>query len=363
MSNYLRSIFPSNLLFLLSHKMESIHSLTIENFQEIVYRIDFTQVDQVFNTISMFIDNAPFMARVVSFLIEECCFKNKAFDELFRKHFESKSGIPDIDLSRCIYASYLGARTNISEISKVSNTFSSISITSDELKNYENNLEIFYSFAILKHLSFNKKICTEKLMILNPTNVIKAIIRDQSPFNISILIQTAQYLDFLEIIAKSIDQLTLKNEIIACIFINFFSSPAVYYQSGYGERLENSIMKRLIKGDALEFCLKVADREMLGRLLNENFECPCSEKISIESFKEMNFKSKGEFFDAFLKLTSPSISHFLSYLEMFKQDFKLNETERAELLDSIKKFHSQNVGYLTIALGKLVEFGIVNSKE
>ena len=350
--------------------MENVPFINDSNFNEIVNRVNFNSFDAICSQIGDFIDHSPFMSKNISFFILECINYNRAFEDAFKIRIFEKSGNSDIDLSRCIYATYLGANTNICEIKAVSNIFSSQTLESEELKNYDNRIENFYCLSILREMCFDLRECVGKLLYLSPECVINAIIKDQSFFNLSVLVKMCKYLDFFEILASKINQITKKNEIIGSIFLNYFSDLNKIRNTNFKEasgqqEAKNEVMRSLLQGDSLDYCLKIANKQSLGILLNKKFEDQQLKKISLAVFNEvgMEAKTKSEFFDSFILLTSPSISHFLSYLEQFKKKFKLTKKEQIEFIAKLKTFHSQNTGYLEIAIEKLLAFKIVKKEN
>lgn len=347
--------------------MENLPFLNDSNFYEIVDKVNFSSVEDIISTLNDFIDYAPFMSRIISLFMVECMKNNILFEDAFRKRIELKSGNPEIDLSRCIYATYLGAFTNLKNIQIISSIFETVKVECNEINNFGGKIEIFYSLTILKKLSFNLRDCVARLSVLPLDCVLDAIIMDQSLFAMSVLIQMCKYVDFLEILKYKIDQIKLKKEIIACIFINYSSEQDKHNSEDFrisntGEK-RKELMRGLIQGEVLDYCLKVANKELLSILLKRNFNDPVLSKISLEVFQGMSFNSKNEFFEAFLKLTSPSISHFLSYLEQFKTHFKLNEQEQIDFVALLKAFHCENTGYLSVVIPKLVAFGIVKNEN
>lgn len=349
--------------------MEDLAFIRESNFDTIVTRIDFNSMDEINTIVSAFIDHAPFMSQIISRFLVECINCNEKFKESFERIITENSNDSYIKLSRCIYAAYLGAQTNIPEIKSISNVFNHIKISSEELKNHDNSLDDFYCFSILKEMKFSLRDCIDQLSFFPPNCIINNIIKDQSFFNLSVLIQMCRYLEFLEVLASKIDQIQKKKELIACIFLNYsnyhdkFRNNNSEESRNFDERKE--IMNRLIQSDVLEYCLKVSNKQSLGNLLNQKFDEPVLRKISFLVFKELEpeFKSKSDFFDGFILLTSPSISHFLSYLEQFKNHFKLKDQEQIDFVLKLKTFHSNNTGYLDIAIEKLLKFKILKPKN
>lgn len=345
--------------------MDNIPFLTEANFYEVADRINYSDQDKLLRILGDMIDYAPFMSRIITRLILECIRSNPCYESAIRERIVNKSENQEINLSRCVYGACLGARTNLARIQQVSQIFSDLDLECREIEKHEGRVEVFFCSSILKRLSFNKKECILRLSMLPFDSIISAIQKDQSLFNISLMIQMCRYLGFLPELEKHIDGFEKKSEIIAMIFISFFSNQSVYTDRSKNESIEaeKQILARLITGEVLEYCLKVANRRFLGMLLKREFQDGNLRKISHQEFKSMDFNDKRDFFNGFLALTSPSISHFLSYLEIYKDRFVLNSEDQALLVAMIREAHANDPGYRDVAISKLQKFGIVSNKN
>lgn len=113
--------------------------------------------------------------------------------------------------------------------------------------------------------------------------------------------------------------------------------------------------------DVINYCVDVVDRNNLGLLLEKNFKEPTLSYISHEDFKEMKFKTKLDFLKNFTLLTSPSVSHFLTYLEIYKNEFVLTKKQQKDFIMILNDFHVDNNGYLKIIMPKLECFGVIKA--
>lgn len=339
--------------------LQFLDSLNVDEFLDQLSKTGYNETIQILKDI---IDHAPFISAVASKLIEGSIGMKETIRPDIEKILQEKTDDSDVNLSRCIYATYLGAKTTLSDkIKTTSSLFGNLTVECSEIENFENRIEDFYCHSILKELSFNKKECFAKLNTLPFNTIVNTISKNQSIFNISILIQMCRFYGFLEALEPKIDSFKMKNEIISSIFINFFSEDSVYSTSCSKEvEKEKEILKRLISNETLDYCLKVANKKYLGLLLGTKYENVSLPSISQIEFEEMKFETKQEFFDAFLKLTSPSVSHFFSYLEFYKSKFKLSEQEKEMFVDQLKDFHKEDSEYLDIVLDKLLKFRLIN---
>lgn len=339
--------------------LQFLDALNVDEFVDQISRINYNETIEILKNI---IDHAPFISPIAYKLIQESVYMKENIKPDIENILKEKTDDADVNLSRCIYATYLGAKTNLSDkIKRDSSFFEDVTIECLEIAKFENKIENFYCHSILKELRFSKKECFAKLKTLPFDTIIDVISKDQSIFNISILILMCRFYGFLELLEPKISLFKMKNQIIASIFINFFSDDSVYSTSCSKEaENEKEILKRLLTHETLDYCLKVVNKKYLGLLLGITYSGVSLPSITQSEFEEMKFETKAQFFSAFLKLTSPSVSHFFSYLEFYKNQFKLDENEKEIFLNQLKEFHKENKEYLEIVLDKLNRFGLIN---
>lgn len=338
--------------------MEDIPILAKENFNEILDRIDFQDTKRLFPVLKDMVDYAPFASRITSEFISEAIYYNHSIEDMIRKILLETSPDGDVMLSRCIYATYLGGKTNIPSIDPVSDVFSSLTLKSSEIEKF-GSIENFYCHSIIKQLRCCKRECVLRLCSLPYECTIEHILKNQSLENISIIVQMSRFDGFLEALEKRISEFKMKKEIVALIFINCFSNPYIKLnEDADNDNGDKAILKRLITGDTLLYCLNVCNRTQLGNLLGIKFEEPELPCISSAEFSSRKFDDITDFLRAFVELTSPSVTHFLSYLEFYKDRFRLNKDNEKFFVDLLKTFHKNNAAYLQIVLEKLQKFGI-----
>lgn len=342
--------------------MNQIPFLEGGNFTEIVKAVDFADTGELLDVLEDMIDHAPFASRITSQFISEAISRNSELEESLRNTLQKTPDDRDAALSRCIYAAYLGAKTNLPSIEAVSSVFASLTVECNELTHFDNQIDVFYCHSLLKELKCNKRECLFRLSTLPHDCVIDHIVKNQDPFNVSMIVLLCRFFGFLISLEKRLPEFKMKNEIVASIVINHFSELGAFPENLdapngiFGE--ERAVLRRLITGETLEYCLKVCNKYFLGLLLDTRFDDPQLPRISRKRFEETKFSGTADFLKAFIELTSPSVSHFLSYLEFYKDRFKLSEEEKRLFVDLLKDFHKQNPAYLDIVLGKLQKFGL-----
>ncbi|ELA41200.1 uncharacterized protein VICG_01799 [Vittaforma corneae ATCC 50505] len=343
--------------------MKHILCLARENFNEVVEKTDFHDTKGLISILRDMIDHAPFASSIMSRFIVECINRNPSLESRIRDVLKESTADRDAAFSRCIYATYLGAKTNIPDIEPVSSIFSSLALESHEINNFENRLENFYCHSIIRELRCNDRECLLRLSELPHECVIDYAVKDQNMFNTSLIIQMCRFYGFLESLEKRLPEFKMKNEIIASIFMNYFSDSNIYSSRGKepSDALDNEagILRKLMTGNTLDYCLKVCNKYYLGLLLGRKFQDFQLPQISHSQFCKMKFSNVKEFLDAFLKLTSPSVSHFFSYLEYYKDKFRLKEDDKKLFVELLREFHKDNPVYLEIVLRKLSKFHVI----
>lgn len=341
--------------------MDLIILLKEHNIDGIFDRFDFRNTQKSIEFLSDLIKYAPFLSKSSSLLITEAISINPNLRAPISSLLTSRSDDASVELSKCIYAAYLGANTNIFEPCYPDGVFTDLSITCNEIEKYNGNVERFYVYSILSQLSLQKKECLMFLRNLPYDFTVDAIISDQSIQNISILIHMCKFYGFLEILEKKLSLFEKKNEIIGCIFCNYFSERDLYTRdvdSSLSHEIQ--VMKKILsEPEVLEYCKKVANPEYLGLITGNITPVTEKPKMSYAEFSELKFKNKDQFFDAFLELSSPSVSHFFTYLEMYRDKFKLTKKEKENFINKIRNMHREDIAYIEIVENKLKEYNFI----
>lgn len=75
-----------------------------------------------------------------------------------------------------------------------------------------------------------------------------------------------------------------------------------------------------------------------------------------------HFNYKKEFFINFCKLGSPSISHFLTYLEIYKDLFKMSDEDQKIFLEIFNEMFNSRDSFKKIVIGKMVRFKFIKEE-
>ncbi|EOB13425.1 hypothetical protein NBO_75g0001 [Nosema bombycis CQ1] len=119
-------------------------------------------------------------------------------------------------------------------------------------------------------------------------------------------------------------------------------------------------IKEFVDDLTLDVLSKFCNLENLIQFLpefKEKIEIPLIKPIPKEKFTIDDNKEK--FFRDFCLLGSPSVSHFLSYLEIYKKEFKLSEEDQRLFLEVFSRIFIKRKSFTGIILGKMVKFGII----
>lgn len=334
--------------------MQEIPFLSSENFDHIFNKIDLNNTSEFISVISDLINHAPFASEITSDFISKCIYKNPTIQEDILKILSEKPENSEIATNKAIYGAYLGAKTQISIITPISSIFSNISLDSNKIDNF-NILQEYYCHSIISELHLCRKECILRLKAIPLDILLEYFVKNQTLINISFLIQMCNDFSFFQKFEKRHLEFKMKNEIIASIFTTIYCIFEVFNNPDEFEE-DFSILRRIIVNDTYDYCLKACNTYYLGLLFNKRIDEPYFSKITLNDFNSMKFSSSSEFFDAFLKLTSPSVSHFFSYLQFFKDKFNLNENDKNLFIEKIKEFHSNNPAYLQIVLERVPKF-------
>jgi len=331
--------------------MDQIPFLARENFNETLGRTDLQNIEDLMPVLKDMIDYAPFASRITAQFVSEAIHENPKIEARITSILQEVSTDLNVMLSRCIFAAQLGARTNIPGIDPVSTLLSSLTLESAEIVKFE-RVENFYCHSIVQELRCNKRECLIRLSSLPYDCVLDYFLKHQTPYNISLVAHMCRLRGFLASLERRIDEFEMKAEIVALAFTNYFGRGS--------SNDERAILRRLITGETLAYCLKVCNREELGLVLGSSFEEPRLVHITASEFKAKTFNTTDEFLKAFVELTSPSVTHFFSYFEYYKDRFRLlSGDDKRLLLEQLREFHGDSSAYVDIVVDNLTRFKII----
>lgn len=325
-----------------------------DDFDSITNLMLIVPKDNLLKVLEDVINFMPFLSKKLSDFFIYLVSKNPEYLNIISNIILNKSDLEEINFSKFTYAKSLGFK--IEEKTEKESAFNNFIMENQDFPKFNNKIENLEIYFILKEFKFDKNICYTRLLEYSSESVIDVIYNDFNPFNFSILVNLCNNLNFLKEFVKNANKFKNKNEIISAIFINN------YKEEDFLKKDEKTdLLKNLLQKDVLEYCLDVVNKKYLGLLLEKEFEKPYLDSISYEEFKEKIFKNKPEFLRNFVLLSSPSVTHFLTYLEIYKQEFVLTKKQQKDFVKFLTDFHVNNKGYLKIILSKLEKFGIIKN--
>lgn len=122
-------------------------------------------------------------------------------------------------------------------------------------------------------------------------------------------------------------------------------------------------LKKFIDKDTVEELRKFLSLQSLELFIPE-FKS-IYEVGSINSIKkeDLDFnKNKKDFYRDFCLLGSPSVSHFLSYLEIYKNEMKMDEEQQKIFLEIFCEIFSNRTSFKKIVIDKMVKFNFIKSE-
>lgn len=120
-------------------------------------------------------------------------------------------------------------------------------------------------------------------------------------------------------------------------------------------------LKEFIDDETVDVLVGLVPLDYLASYLPEyNLDTSPISSIRKEDFTIS--KSKEKFFRDFCLLGSPSVSHFLSYLEIYKDHFILSEEDQRLFVDIFRGIFGSRRSFSRIILSKMVLFGILDKK-
>jgi hypothetical protein len=345
--------------------MEDIIYLTNDKIDSFVKSHALEDLDAFFDSISECISNIPSKAPVISKLIDIVSKSKPETIERIKGFLLSNDSDEISTISKAVYAAYMGAKSSIT-VEPISNIFSNVAIEYVSLEKYSNSIEIFSCYSILRKFNFYKIECLYRLRKYSHETIINALLIDECEFDISMIIELCNNEGFLEYLSTSICRFKKRTIIVGLIFVAYYNGKAALGNSFYRcltTEEDRILLKNMFNEETIEFCKRIASIKNINTFFGLNI--PISEPSFIKSaiFMEHKFSDKKEFFEKFLLVSSPSVTHFLSYMEMFQDKFALTEDEKVMFIKMLRVFHQDNPAYLDIVFEKMVKFSIISPRD
>jgi hypothetical protein len=365
--------------------MDEVIFLTEKEIDDYAYSYDFSDKSKALSTIKDLILYVPSMININKKFIAKAIEHDSSYKLDILQILRQTYNEDYINISLMIHHKFLkdilSDTTDLlipveGPLKSINNVQIACIIKSIDQHKYEpkdNELDIFMCLSILKYFGFSKKECFLRLKDYKFITIIRTFNVLDDCYHICIILELCRIEGFFEVLAQSISSGTLKvkytKELVSYLFVGAYSerdnclSDYVFLQNERDKKLLSS----LFTDEIIEYTKKVSNWRILSNFLNsykendQKYDFKETRQPFIKASEIINcqFKDKVDFFNKFILVTSPSISHFLSYLEHFKEQFRLSQEEQAIFMDLFKKFHAENPAYLEIALSKLYKFKII----
>ncbi len=373
--------------------MNKIFNIKEEEIKSFVEESKYFEKDKIIDALSVAISDVPSIAENVCNYIDLLRLYMPEVVEPIRNIVINKDEKDSVGIvSRIIYGEYLGAKSldkivdpicKVLEGTEIKCTIPPVFKGVVEKSRFR---EIFYCYAIIQRFVFDKKECRLRLQEYNEEDIIEAMLIEESIRDIRMIIELCRFKKFFDVLYKNISRFKRRIEIISLIFVAYFN-PSVNSKENSSLIEENSkresngkkfkianeeevyltvydlfidekeaMVSLLTDKNVKKYISKIGSEAYLRKFLGETYDEPIMPSIP---FSEFNKNNASDFFTDFLKLTSPSPTHFLSYLEYFIERFYLNEKEQHDFIKMLNDFYRNNEPTLEIIKNKLVKFGII----
>ncbi|KAF9765024.1 hypothetical protein NGRA_0044 [Nosema granulosis] len=278
------------------------------------------------------------------------------------------SSTTEVLISTAIYAKRLGFKINLEEIEIISNQekctemnptinledstknsiveyLEKIRRFAKEVNNDNDPLPYFYCIATIKNFKFSVPECVRELSEMALEDVILSSVVFLSDSEDPVYLTAI----FLRTMKEDNPRLF---EFMQKSFRDFLL--AMMHENNLLQKSH----RRFLDQQSVEIMLRFVNPENFYQSFPEyKQEHPPIKPIRKDGFVVSGDKKK--FFQDFCLLGSPSVSHFLAYLEIHKKHFKLTEEEQKEFLEIFQKIFKNRKSFSRIILGKMKLFGIL----
>ncbi|ELA48156.1 hypothetical protein VCUG_00394 [Vavraia culicis subsp. floridensis] len=250
--------------------------------------------------------------------------------------------------------------------------------------------DVFMARYLVESINFDKHECCMQInCYFDENNYHELIIGilsareatpDNSIFFRFVLVSLGKHRGFLSVFYKfllSINKNKFLYSVLALIYETYYAVPpknqsytSYHYQPQLNEAeidtfksfIDESLAIEMIKYSNLQFLRNFLPENCFHLMPEEkNFENIRLKRMAddddMESVKKM---SKNDFFEQFCKISYPSVSHFLIYLETFAIYFNLSQEEQRAFLNIFYQINENKFSYLEHIGKKLLLFKVID---
>lgn len=360
--------------------MDRLFFITPELVDRVVESIDLTKKNEIFPYLRTTINEIPVVAPTLSYFIVKCCRFDNSYKEFITEIFKEEPTDYIADISRSIYAVYLGAKVDDALVFPKYSVFDSVTHPSPDYslidsaiqKVYPNRADttllrfpVFVAHSIIQKMVYNKHECLYRLKKLTDFEIIVSMLIKCNMADISMAVFLSKNPKFLNILLDYIDLFDERPKILSLIFSSYYISSNELVEDVLSPFDDSELFGKFrscFDDEVLEHSIRICNREALSEFLGRHVSKQRFTNIPSSEFITRNFKSKHEFWNAFIEAASPTPTHFLSYLEYFKDRFVLSEEEQVTFVKMLQAYHKDNPVYLDVVLNKMIKFNIIRSK-
>ncbi|AFM98724.1 hypothetical protein EHEL_080190 [Encephalitozoon hellem ATCC 50504] len=238
--------------------------------------------------------------------------------------------------------------------------------------------EVFCVVQAMRSFRFSVQECVSQLGCISRQKSLVDGIRmlqkkENSLYLCALALEFAKKQGFLKILLEELPafEQEFKGILIPLLFEQYHNpseeSSSVYISSSYMplRTLEDiNPFKQLITEDIAKNMKRISGTSKVEKFLNEGKSEDTKKvpRMSREEFEKTDFEDRKAFFKSFCLLGSPSISHFLTYLEIYKENFVLGEDDQKLFLSIFFETFGDYESFCRIVIEKMVRFRIIDSE-
>lgn len=335
------------------------------NYEEILENIHLkikTNKEDVFSTIKDCMLYIPHKYELICNVIVSIINYNLEFKEEIKNIILEPEISTDYQFSKFIYAKALGFMIEIEGVENICQLFTDVFIDTKNVNLYVNNLKdfsncdyirLYYIISILKNYCFDILSCLNELQNFSIDNIFEGILwmigKIDDIYLINIILRLVEdnftYNSFLFYCTKMPKNF---RDLLLPFFYERFINKKSFIEnfSKLQEFIDEKTKLEFIKFCSFDSCNKIFDYD----------EC------NIESISKDQFKineDKRIFYKDFCLLGSPSISHFLSYLELFKNEMRMDEENQKIFLEIFNDIFANKITFKKVVITKMKKFKFI----
>lgn len=230
---------------------------------------------------------------------------------------------------------------------------------------------LLWTMHILRNFRFSVQECVAQLGFSSSLAQIMAAVRlfhtQDNTLYLSVLVVELARRQSLEAILHELGTFdsAFRDTILSLLFETSYTSGeenSVYINSSYTPLKtdeETALFKSLVSDSTVVQMERISGRSKVQEFLRRDNPCSQIRPMDRDAFEAAGFEDRETFFRNFCLLGSPSISHFLAYLEIYKEHFVLSAEQQRLFLSVFFEVFEHAESFRRIVASKMVQFRIV----